>query len=119
MKYKNFSLKIKKSILEIAYLSQCSHLGGNLSVVDILVVLYQRFIKKNKNLILSTGSVYKECSKLLKNNYDWATIPMWGMKFKDQQLKNLKKYNEVVTVENHLQDGGFGSWLSECLTKKK
>lgn len=75
--------------------------------------------KKKKNLILSTGSVYKECSKLLKNNYDWATIPMWGMKFKDQQLKNLKKYNEVVTVENHLQDGGFGSWLSECLTKKK
>lgn len=56
MKYKNFSLKIKKSILEIAYLSQCSHVGGNLSVVDILVVLYQRFIKKNKNFfILSKG----------------------------------------------------------------
>ena len=77
--------------------------------------------KKNKNLIISTGSVFKNCEILsVKNNdHDWATLPMWGMKFKNQQIKNLKKYKKVMTVENHLQDGGFGSWLSESLTQKK
>ena len=77
--------------------------------------------KKNKNLIISTGSVFKNCERLsVKNNdHDWATLPMWGMKFKNQQIKNLKKYKRVITVENHLQDGGFGSWLSESLTQKQ
>ena len=23
---------------------------------------------------------------------------------------------KIITVENHLQDGGFGSWLTESLT---
>ena len=77
--------------------------------------------KKNNKLILSTGSVYKECEKFSKRykNYDWASMPLWGMKYKDQQLKNIKKYREVITVENHLQDGGFGSWISEALTRRK
>ena len=77
--------------------------------------------KKNKNLIISTGSVFTNCKRLsLKNkNYDWVTLPIWGMKFKNQQIKNLKKYKKVMTVENHLQDGGFGSWLSESLTQKQ
>ena len=43
---------------------------------------------------------------------------MWGMKYKDQQTNKLKEYKKVITVENHLQDGGFGSWLSESIIKK-
>ena len=55
---------------------------------------------------------------LSKNkNCDWATLPMWGMRYKKEQTNKLKYYKKVVTVENHLQDGGFGSWLSESLTK--
>ena len=84
-------------------------------------IFYKRNKSKSKNLIISTGSVFTSCKKLyLKNkNYDWATLPIWGMKFKNQQIKNLKKYKKVITVENHLQDGGFGSWLSETLTQKQ
>lgn len=77
--------------------------------------------KKNKNIILSTGSVFNYCKKYLSKNKncDWATLPLWGMKYKNQQIENLKKYKKVITIENHLQDGGFGSWLSEALTKNK
>jgi len=84
-------------------------------------IFYKSNKSKSKNLIISTGSVFTSCKKLsLKNkNYDWATLPIWGMKFKNQQIKNLKKYKKVITVENHLQDGGFGSWLSETLTQKQ
>ena len=84
-------------------------------------IFYKNKNKKNKNLIISTGSVYKDCEKILKKNknHDWATLPMWGMKYKKQQIKNLKKYKKVITVENHLHDGGFGSWLSESLTQNQ
>lgn len=63
----------------------------------------------------------KNCKKILKSkrNYDWATIPMWSMKSKKSQLKKIKKYNNILSVENHLQDGGFGSWLNESLIQQK
>ena len=55
-KLENFSKKVRKSILKHAYSSQCSHLGSNLSIVDILTVLYNKFLKINKNsFILSKG----------------------------------------------------------------
>jgi transketolase len=81
--------------------------------------IYYKNKDKNKNLILSTGSVFKNCENILSKNKncDWATLPMWGMKYKEKQTSKLKKYKKVITVENHLQDGGFGSWLSETLTK--
>ena len=54
--YKKFSIKIRKSILKIANSSQCSHIGSNLSIVDILTVLYLNFLKSKKNFfILSKG----------------------------------------------------------------
>lgn len=82
--------------------------------------VYYKKEKTNKKLILSTGSVFKNCENLIKKqkDYDWATLPLWGMKFKDKQIKNIKNYNKIITVENHLQDGGFGSWLSESLIKR-
>ena len=81
--------------------------------------IYYKNKSTNKNVIISTGSVFKNCEKIFNKNknYDWASLPIWSMKSKEQQIHNLKKYKKVITVENHLQDGGFGSWLSESLTK--
>ena len=54
--YKSLSLKVRKSILKIAYLSQASHIGSSLSIVDILSVLYIKYLKSKKNsFILSKG----------------------------------------------------------------
>ena len=56
MNYKNFSFKIRKSILKVANSSQCGHIGSNLSIVDILTVLYVKFLNNKKNsFILSKG----------------------------------------------------------------
>ena len=54
--YKDFSLKVRKSILKIANSSQCSHIGSSLSIVDILTTLYIKLLKNKKNyFILSKG----------------------------------------------------------------
>jgi transketolase len=29
----------------------------------------------------------------------------------------MKNFNKIVTIEDHLQDGGFGSWLIESIIK--
>ena len=77
--------------------------------------------KTTKKLILSTGSTYNDCKNFIKKKlqYNWYSIPMWGMKVKTSQYKKLSKYNEIVTFENHIQDGGFGSWINEVLSVKK
>jgi len=55
-KFENFSKKVRQSILKHAHFSQCSHLGSNLSIVDILCVLYNKFLKtKTNSFILSKG----------------------------------------------------------------
>jgi deoxyxylulose-5-phosphate synthase len=40
------------------------------------------------------------------------------MKYKKYQYYYIRKYKEVVVVEDHFQDGGFQSWINESLDKK-
>lgn len=55
-KLKYFSYKVRRSILKYGYSSQCSHLGSNFSIVEILSVLYNQFLKPGKSsFILSKG----------------------------------------------------------------
>tara|TARA_Y100000389_G_C17443898_1_gene510390 strand:- start:187 stop:1065 length:879 start_codon:yes stop_codon:yes gene_type:complete len=77
--------------------------------------------KKSKNIIISTGTVAANCESILKSksSYNWATIPMWSMQSKRLQFKKVKKYRNIITIENHLQDGGFGSWLNESLAQEE
>ncbi len=77
--------------------------------------------KKSKDIIISTGTVAASCESILKSksSYNWATIPMWSMQSKRLQFKKIKQYRNIITIENHLQDGGFGSWLNESLAQEK
>jgi len=43
------------------------------------------------------------------------SMPLWGMDNKQIQALQVIGYEEVTTIEDHLQDGGFGSWLLEAL----
>lgn len=53
-------------------------------------------------------------SELCKK-YDVYTLPLWGMKSKALQPAQVSRIQKLVTVEDHLVDGGFGSWLLESL----
>lgn len=48
--------------------------------------------------------------------YDVCSLPLWSMADKPSQAAQVRAYDEIVTVEDHLQDGGFGSWLLEALS---
>jgi transketolase len=42
-------------------------------------------------------------------------MPLWGMKCKFRQLDQVSRMSKVITLEDHLVDGGFGSWMLESL----
>ena len=79
--------------------------------------------KNKKKLLISTGSTAKDCIKILskdkKNEFNWYSIPIWGMKIKNNQLKKFLKFSEIISVKNHFQDGGFGSWINEIISSKE
>lgn len=44
-----------------------------------------------------------------------ASMPLWGMAQKKLQIPQFEGVEELVTVEDHLLDGGFGSWMEESV----
>lgn len=68
---------------------------------------------------LTTGAPLALAAKWLSaqaySGYALHSLPLWGMAAKPYQLEQISLWEKVVTVEDHLADGGFGSWLRESL----
>ncbi len=78
---------------------------------------------KKKNIYLTTGAVIEyvrnKITKKKIKNLNLYSIPLWSMKSKKTQIKKISKFNKIYVVEDHLQDGGFQSWLNESYTSSK
>ena len=77
-------------------------------------------LRSNKGfeeIILSTGASLQWVMKNFKKfkNKDVYTVPIWGMRDKEKQKKYSKYFSSITTVEDHIYDCGFGSWLKEAL----
>lgn len=75
--------------------------------------------KQGGGTYLTTGTTLGLVSELLESNADlenWSlnSLPMWSMNTKKEQPEKLKYFSAIHTVEDHLIDGGFGSWLLEA-----
>lgn len=74
--------------------------------------------KENK-IILSTGYglniAFKLKNQLKYKEYKIYSCPIWGNNYKDIQEEQLESYDEVITIEDHLKAGGFGSWIRESI----
>jgi transketolase len=73
-----------------------------------------------QNVLLSTGNTKDIAKKMILSNIEYSeyahvSCPIWGKKHGDYYLNLLEKYQSVVTIEDHLLDGGFGSWINEIL----
>jgi transketolase len=73
---------------------------------------------KSRFALLTTGATLQTAMKWIKNpkyiNFSVYTMPLWSMSNKNDQHKFIKEFDKVVTLEDHLQDGGFGSWMLEA-----
>lgn len=75
---------------------------------------------KEKIIYLTTGANINHVKTFFfkKNKYDIYSLPIWGMKSKKKQFSFIKKYKKIIVVEDHFQDGGFQSWISESIINK-
>lgn len=69
--------------------------------------------------ILTTGATLELGVKLSSGDpvadYAVHSLPLWGMGTKAVQPSWADAFSEIVTLEDHLVDAGFGSWLMESL----
>ena len=83
---------------------------------DIVPGEWQAILINNpKKILLSTGYGLKIAKDLTdrKEYKDFSiySCPIWGQKYSKQQVKYLDRFEKIITVEDHLKSGGFGSWL--------
>jgi len=75
--------------------------------------------KDRNSTLLSTGAPLAQAMEWLSTptykDFAIHSMPLWSMASKPSQAKQVSEWARVVTVEDHLADGGFGSWLRESL----
>lgn len=73
-----------------------------------------------ESAILSTGAVLElgmqlQATSDLYKGWSVYSMPLWSMQSKKQQLPQVSQYQHILTIEDHLKDGGFGSWMLESI----
>jgi transketolase len=83
--YRNISRDIRKKILKLSNSAKSAHIGSSLSIVDILVVLYKKFLKKNIFILSKGHACLAYYCVLQKFNY-----------ITDKILKSYGKNNTIL-----------------------
>lgn len=69
--------------------------------------------------LLTTGTTLSLARKWLNSSiyegFSVHSMPLWGMAHKSSQAEQVRSRSAIVTVEDHLADCGFGSWMHESL----
>jgi transketolase len=65
-------------------------------------------------VMLSTGAALAAAISRADERAVYS-LPLWSMRAKAQQAAQLARHQTVMTFEDHLADGGFGSWLTESV----
>jgi transketolase len=52
-------------------------------------------------------------------NHSVLSMPLWGMSVRHLQADKVRAWSDVTTIEDHLADGGFYSWLMESMPARQ
>ena len=76
-------------------------------------------LSSNKNAVLTTGTslqnVFSWFDSAKMAGTDFFSVPMWSQATKQSHYKQLTQYDKITTIEDHLIDGGFGSYIAEII----
>lgn len=68
----------------------------------------------NESVLLSTGAALGAAVGRADGRAVWS-LPLWSMAAKGDQPAQIARHTRITTLEDHLADGGFGSWLAESV----
>lgn len=102
-------------------LKKAGEVNYNKEVSDIIPGIWNLIIpSQNNKILLATSGGLHIAHQLIKVNpeydgYGIFSCPVWGASFKVFQQEQVNNFDEIVTIEDHLLDCGFGSWLRESI----
>jgi transketolase len=74
---------------------------------------------KQKDIFLTVSGGLPYAFKAIKNkkykNFGIYSCPVWSHKSKKIQSDYLNQFDKIITIEDHLIDCGFGSWIRESI----
>lgn len=72
--------------------------------------------RDSDRVILSTGAALGAAlAHAEQSGAQVWSMPLWSMAAKPHQAARAAALSRLVTIEDHLADGGFGSWMAEAL----
>lgn len=75
----------------------------------------------SRKVLLTTGGTLALAKSWIEtpeySEFALYSVPIWGMEYRSEQVEKIRGLERVITVEDHLFDGGFGSWILESLSK--
>lgn len=80
-------------------------------------------VSKSGATLLTTGATLDMATQWVAKGgglQDCAvhSMPLWSMASKSIQAAFVERWSRVLTIEDHLMDGGFGSWMLEALSSR-
>jgi transketolase len=102
-------------------LKKAGEANYNKSISRLTAGIWQKVVESsNSKIFLTTSGGLHIACELVKSDpvyagYGIYTCPLWGSGFKNLQQRQIDAFSEIITVEDHLYDGGFGSWLREAV----
>lgn len=84
------------------------------------LVIVRKVEAGSQNLLLTTGAALGTAiaaSELLaKKGQNWtvAALPVWSDSVKSRVVNELSNFRQIISAEDHLVAGGFGSFLREA-----
>lgn len=75
---------------------------------------------EDSKTLLTTGATLAYAGQWVEKfgaycGFSLHSLPLWGMSAKAVQASQTASWGKVVTIEDHLRDAGFGSWMCEAL----
>lgn len=78
-------------------------------------------VKGSPKVLLTTGGTLALARTWLDRpeykDFALYSLPCWGMENRRETVEQIVQCEQVITVEDHLLDAGFGSWVLESLSR--
>ncbi len=104
-------------------LKKSGEINYNQHTYEIIPGVWNEILSsQNNKILLTTSGGLHIAHQMIKSNSEYSeygifSCPLWGAGFKVFQQNQINKFDEIITIEDHLLDCGFGSWLRESIVQ--
>jgi transketolase len=81
--------------------------------------IFSSEVFSNKVCVLVIGFIAEQVAKLVADiapSIPVYSVPLWGRPARSAFIEEIKSFDSIITVEDHVLEGGFGSYVMEAIS---